>query len=216
MGEVIGSEPELLDQYGVSRPVLRQAVRILESQRVARMRRGPNGGLVVGAPDGSSVASSMAIYLEFLRVDPQLVRQARTSIELTCVGLAARHIDAKGIVALRSVLSSELQRVGETGGLALQALHLQIGELSGNPVFSLFVKVLTELSRDQAPLHFIERGSEPARVEQLHQEHRRIVDAIIAGDGSLACFYMRCHSQAIDLFDNGASSIGGLGPEVPR
>src|SRR6202043_3013780 len=55
VGSVLASEPELLERYGVSRPVLREAGRILESQRVARMRRGPRGGLVVLEPDGSAL-----------------------------------------------------------------------------------------------------------------------------------------------------------------
>ena len=51
-GEVVGSEAELLERYGVSRAVFREAVRLLEHLQVARMRRGPGGGLVVLDADG--------------------------------------------------------------------------------------------------------------------------------------------------------------------
>ena len=44
VGEVLGSEAELLERFGVSRAVLREAVRIVEHTGAARMRRGPGGG----------------------------------------------------------------------------------------------------------------------------------------------------------------------------
>ena len=51
VGKVIATEGELLERFGVSPPVLRQAVGILEREQIARMRRGPGGGLLVMAPD---------------------------------------------------------------------------------------------------------------------------------------------------------------------
>ena len=53
-GEVLGSESELLDEYGVSRAVLREAIRLLEHHGVATMRRGPGGGLIVRHPEPAS------------------------------------------------------------------------------------------------------------------------------------------------------------------
>ena len=55
VGEVLGSETELLERYGVSRAVLREAIRLIEHQRVARMRRGTGGGLVIDEPDVDAV-----------------------------------------------------------------------------------------------------------------------------------------------------------------
>src|SRR5438067_13885634 len=45
VGEVVGSEAGLIERYGVSRAVLREAIRLLEHRNVAAMRRGPGGGL---------------------------------------------------------------------------------------------------------------------------------------------------------------------------
>ena len=50
IGTVLGSESDLLERYGVSRAVFREAVRLVEHQQVASMRRGPGGGLVVSEP----------------------------------------------------------------------------------------------------------------------------------------------------------------------
>ncbi|WP_062986077.1 GntR family transcriptional regulator [Nocardia anaemiae] len=44
VGAIIGSEPELVAELGVSRAVFREAVRLLERDEIGRMRRGPGGG----------------------------------------------------------------------------------------------------------------------------------------------------------------------------
>ena len=46
-GDLVGTEPELIEREGVSRALLREAVRLLEHHQIARMRRGPGGGLFV-------------------------------------------------------------------------------------------------------------------------------------------------------------------------
>src|SRR3954454_8179641 len=68
VGSVVGSESDLLARYGISRAVLREAVRLLEYHSVARMRRGPGGGLVVGTPDPQASIDTMALYLEYRKV----------------------------------------------------------------------------------------------------------------------------------------------------
>jgi DNA-binding FadR family transcriptional regulator len=196
VGKVIGSEAELLQRYGVSRPVLRQAAGILESHQVARMRRGPGGGLVVIAPDGTSVASGMSLYLEYLAVDPARVREARGLIELTCVELACAHIDEPGIERLRDLVATEPQRVAEHGLRALLELHEALGELSGNPVLAVFVRTLMTLSHQQYADIAPGRDDEAPDLLRTMHDHERLVEAIVAGDGALARHRMLRHLQA--------------------
>ena len=85
VGEVLGSETELLERYGVSRAVFREAVRLLEHQRIARMRRGPGGGLVIEAPSVESVVEAMAIYLFSVRAERGEARQARLALTVASV-----------------------------------------------------------------------------------------------------------------------------------
>ena len=50
----------------MSRSVLREAVRLVEHHQVARMRRGPNGGLLICEPDAGPATRAVVIYLEYL------------------------------------------------------------------------------------------------------------------------------------------------------
>jgi DNA-binding FadR family transcriptional regulator len=196
VGEVIGSEAELLARYGVSRPVLRQAAHILESHQVARMRRGPGGGLVVVAPDWTSVATGMSLYLEHQRVDPARVGEARESIELTCVELAAARIDEPGIARLRELVATEASRVAEHGLTALLEVHEAIGALSGNPVLEVFVRTLMTLSHQQYVDLGPGGGEEAPDLPETMRDHQLVVEAIVAGDAALARHRMLRHLHA--------------------
>jgi DNA-binding FadR family transcriptional regulator len=66
-GSVFGTEAELLARYGISRSVLREAVRLPEYHTVARMRRGPGGGLIVTEPQQEAIVDTIALYLEYRR-----------------------------------------------------------------------------------------------------------------------------------------------------
>src|SRR5580700_9371677 len=76
VGAIIGSEKELLDKHGVSRAVLREAIRLLEHHMVATTRSGPGGGLIVTAPDPDVVTGSVALFLEYQHATPPLIFEA--------------------------------------------------------------------------------------------------------------------------------------------
>src|SRR5215216_1262110 len=92
VGESLGSEPELREHHGVSRSVLREAVRLVEHHQVARMRRGPNGGLFVMAPDARPAARAMVIFLEHVGTSVDDLLEARRLLEPLAAALAAQHI----------------------------------------------------------------------------------------------------------------------------
>ena len=106
MGEVLGAEPELIERYGVSRAVLREAVRIVEYLGVARMRQGPGGGLVVTAPNATAVTSAALVYFAYDRVKLEEILGARRIIEETAVELAATRASDAQLVQLRAWLDA--------------------------------------------------------------------------------------------------------------
>src|SRR6266568_1102669 len=89
VSESLGSEVDLRKQFGVSRSVLREAVRLVEHHQVARMRRGANGGLFVCAPDAGPATRALVIYLEYIGANLTDVVEARLLLEPIAAGLAA-------------------------------------------------------------------------------------------------------------------------------
>src|SRR4051812_10149998 len=72
-GELLGdqmlpSESALIAQHGVSRPTIREAVRILEAEGLIFMQRGRGGGARVIAPNGVAATAQLGLMLEYLHV----------------------------------------------------------------------------------------------------------------------------------------------------
>jgi DNA-binding FadR family transcriptional regulator len=194
-GAVLGSEPELISRYGVSRAVLREACRLLEHHHVASMRRGPGGGLIVETPDAAGVAGPAALYLEHAHVSQEALAEMRITIETFCVEATARNLDERGIELLRDIVVREATDARR--GESRHELHLAIADLSGNPAARLFVEILARLTHARAD----EEGDQPAvqrsRIAASHTAHEKIVEAIVAGDPSLARHRMTRHLQAL-------------------
>src|SRR5829696_3466022 len=139
VGESLGSEPELRERYGVSRSVLREAVRLVEHHQVARMRRGPNGGLFIAAPDAGPAARAMVIYLEYVGTSVDDLMQARRLLEPLAAGLAATRVTEEGIELVRVTREADTTSSDSPGDHSVEDLHLILGELSANPVLHLFI-----------------------------------------------------------------------------
>src|SRR3954449_13331279 len=131
VGTSLGSEPELRARHGVSRAVLREAVRLLEHHQVARMRRGPGGGLFVTAPDADPATGAVVIYLEYVGTGVDDLMHARALVEPLAAELAAERISEEGIQRLRAGLEAQPLEPG-TG--ARGRLDVLLAGLSGNPV----------------------------------------------------------------------------------
>ena len=90
-GQSLATEAELLQQFDVSRPTLREGIRILEAQGVLEQRPGPGGGIVVRRPSLDMLAHSLSVYLRFNDVPFVAVLQAREVIEPALAAEAAEH-----------------------------------------------------------------------------------------------------------------------------
>src|ERR1700729_1428000 len=81
-GAVFADQAALIDRYGFSRATLREAVRLLEDRRVARMRRGPGGGLVILPISEDAVAAAVADYFGAVDVTALHIQQAWGALDI--------------------------------------------------------------------------------------------------------------------------------------
>jgi GntR family transcriptional regulator, transcriptional repressor for pyruvate dehydrogenase complex len=80
-GDLLGTEAELLAKYDVSRPTLRESLRMLQAQGVVTLRPGPRGGVTVGSPSIDSLAHALSVFLYLRNVPFGAVLKAREVIE---------------------------------------------------------------------------------------------------------------------------------------
>src|SRR5688572_9418447 len=80
-GASFATEAELLSQFHVSRPTLREALKLLESQGVLELRPGPGGGIMVREPSTDLLAHGLSVFLRLHEVPFVTVVKAREVIE---------------------------------------------------------------------------------------------------------------------------------------
>ena len=192
-GELFGSEVELIARYGVSRAVFREAIRLLEHHGLAEMRRGLHGGLFIRQPDPTPVAKAMAVYLDFEKVEPRQLDDARLAIEVFCVERVAARISEDEVAEVRAFLSAEAAQVASSGTQSLHDFHVLVARLTANPALHLFVHTLTDLTQRQQPVLDRNRFS----LDDIHAAHAKIAEAIIARDGALARHRMMTHLEEV-------------------
>jgi DNA-binding FadR family transcriptional regulator len=164
-GEVFGDQAALLDRYGFSRATLREAVRLLEDRRIARMRRGPRGGLVILPISGDSVAAAVADYFRDIGVTASQVQQARAALDIVS---AYRQSVAEGAAALAAFTREFRGKLtdGPGAGLlgkGLTGFQTPVRRVPADGVTRLFAAALNEfesgISRANADTHTVAGGS---------------------------------------------------------
>lgn len=195
---VLGSEPELILRYDVSRAILREAVRILEHDGAVRTKRGPGGGLVVSAPDSAAIVRAAGLALEHDRVTPQQLVDVRSALEVAAVRMTAGSVSPA--ITERVMSSVERERAGGNTAINLYEVHHCIAEASGCRPLALFVRVMSELVARHTRPDAVHGSALPKIAAQTHLAHQRIAEAIVAGDADLAERRMRRHlSAALDV-----------------
>jgi DNA-binding FadR family transcriptional regulator len=195
-GDLVGTEPELIERAGVSRALLREAVRLLEHHQIARMRRGPGGGLFVAAPSAHAVTEVAAIYLARRGMKLAELAELRMGVELATTELAAARVDREGVAALLDALAREETASDGERAEAMHDVHAAVAQAARNRALHLVTLVLIRLSR----LHQIERLA-PRVQRQIRSElagaHTGIAGAIATGDAAAARDGMRQHLEAL-------------------
>ncbi len=182
VGEVLGSEEELMARYDVSRAVLRQAVRLMRSRGVAKARPGPGGGLVVTKPDPAGMRHIARLHLDYAKVTASDLYEAFLALQLVAVGRLATDMSTTKIVELRALVAEQARRGVTILDAENNIVQKGIARMAGNPAIELFVEVLTELANARRA----ESSDRERAAQWLQAQDTAIVEAIVAGDTALA------------------------------
>jgi GntR family transcriptional regulator, transcriptional repressor for pyruvate dehydrogenase complex len=191
-GDRLGREEDLARQFGVSRPTLREALRLLASSHLIRASKGRGGGIFVAAtPEegiARSVTASVADMLSADIVDIDELIESRLLLEVPIAGLAAQRASEEDVADLRRIAAAHTQDWEEVGSND-EAFHARIAQIAGNRLVAAFVTWVAEVLQPS-----IREIIEPAVVEEvMQQQHEDVVRAIERGDPDAAERAMREH-----------------------
>jgi DNA-binding FadR family transcriptional regulator len=201
-GDSLGHEPELVERFGVSRPSLREALRILEAEGFVTVVRGVRGGVVVHEPDERMTARTAALVLQARNVPLADVFEARSLIEPMAVRtLATQRGRRSAIRDLRALIRDEEAAIEdpERFGLANAAFHERLVASAGNQTLTILTEMLDEIvtravtavSRDADVV-----GSLSVRRRGIRSQER-LLDLLDAGDEVAAEAHWRSHMQVV-------------------
>jgi DNA-binding FadR family transcriptional regulator len=199
-GDVLPSEAELLNQFGVSRPTLREAIRVLESESLVVVKRGSRGGIEVSVPRVETAAHYTGLLLEYQQATTSDVFVAAAAIEGPCVAMLARSRSAGDLKRLREAVDSERAARGEpTRLLELQnEFHRTLIDMAGNQTLSVLIDVLRHIIEVATQRYVIERGDEERISSSTAgtRTHQKVVELIADKDAPAAEALWRKHILA--------------------
>jgi GntR family transcriptional regulator, transcriptional repressor for pyruvate dehydrogenase complex len=152
-GQRLPSEPDLALQLGVSRPMLREALKALEVSGYLEVRRGYRGGRFVSGPEGDEFDAITSAPLSTMNVELCHLMDVRLAIEPMAARLAAQARNGAGLGGALRQLALSGARPARTVA-ALVEFHLALVEASANPVFAAIYESL----RDPIALGLRERA----------------------------------------------------------
>ena len=188
-GDLLPKQDDLLTEFEVSMPSLREALLILETEGLIKVRRGNVGGAMVQVPGASEAGYTLALVLQTRSVPLDDVADALRNFEPRCAAACATRKDRKKTVLalLRQNLTAAEADLDDPEAFVTLArsFHEALVDGCGNETMRLVVGSLevlwsaqtTRLTRDD-PGVFANRE---ARVASL-AEHAELVEAIAAGD----------------------------------
>jgi DNA-binding FadR family transcriptional regulator len=147
-GDSLGKEPDLVKRFGVSRPSLREALRILEAEGLISVVRGMLGGVVVHKPDERMTARTAALVLQARNVSLADVFEARSLLEPVAVRVIASSRSRRAAVAELSQLIRDEKRLimdPDAFGPANARFHERLIALAGNQTLTILAQMLNEI-----------------------------------------------------------------------
>jgi len=191
-GYRLPSERELSEAFGVSRTVVREAVKALEARGVLESATG--SGISVRRADFNIVSQSLQTYMQLANRDDFEIRlnEVRRVLEVEMVVLAASRVTPEQRTQLRQICKQ--MREGQNTAKQMAELdfrlHITLAEATQNDLF----KVLLAPLIDQLHNHIILTWEDfPRPVEQVFDQHEAIVSAVENGDADAARQAMMKH-----------------------
>jgi GntR family transcriptional regulator, transcriptional repressor for pyruvate dehydrogenase complex len=201
-GTMLPPESELMERFGVSRPTLREAFRVLESESLIVVQRGVRGGARVTRPRRETLARYAGLILEYEGVTLKDVYHARVTLETPLVIQLAKDQNPAVIAELEQIVEreAELQPGNETID-QLTDFHAAIARLSGNKTLQIVSDMLHHI------IETANRSLQPTKGTRAEQAvnrsvktHRMVLDMIKAGEAEQAGELWKKHLQKGEAF----------------
>ncbi|MGP2441543.1 FadR/GntR family transcriptional regulator [Streptomyces sp. JW3] len=204
-GTALPPERQLVEQTGLSRATVREALRVLEVERLVEIRPGRGGGAFVHRPGRESLASTVRLVIRGQRLRLEALHETREAIEPACAALAARRRTEADLREL-DIAHADLVGAGDDHSRFLRAniqWHNAVAKAGDN---ELLIGFLAALSQSIHASTDLARFTDPDLRRLTARAHTRITEAIRAQDPEAA---HRRMSRHVCGFARAAAEVDG-------
>lgn len=197
-GTSLAPEAELVARFGVSRPTLREAIRILESEALISVTRGARGGAKIHPPDVRVASRYMGLLMQYAKATLEEVYAVRSIVEPPAARMLAETIDDAKLEALREIVEQE--RISIDDGLLTAywgtRFHERIAELTGNKALAMMIGVLHDVIEMHSAVALEVRATaDPDKKLRFRsiRSQEKLIELLARGDGKAAESHWREH-----------------------
>jgi DNA-binding FadR family transcriptional regulator len=205
-GETLPAESQLMEQYGVSRPTLREAFRILEAETLISVRRGSRGGARVVSPDASVAARYVGLLLQMAGATINDVYEARMISEPPCARLLAVNRTDDDIAKLTQVVDELKAEIAarkpfipdpRTWAALTYRFHELILEGCGNKTMAVQGAVLQDIvaTHLRTKIAIRDDNDTDERFDRVIRSYTKLISLVKAGNAAAAEKHWRAHME---------------------
>jgi GntR family transcriptional repressor for pyruvate dehydrogenase complex len=194
VGDRLPPEKDLITQFGYSRAVVREGLRLLEAEGLVVLQAGRNGGAVVHNPDPERLGANLDLILRLQRTTVRDVHEAQRLIEPLIIQRAIAYATQEDLARVRETITLIERHPDDTELVREQSnrFHALLGECTHNNVLAIIGGLIR-----QVVLGLRYTGTrEEALV--IARAHRRILQAVEARDEVAAVRRVMRHIHATE------------------
>lgn len=191
-GAKLPSEMTISVTLGVSRPVVREAMRALAATGLVEMAAGKRATIV--SVDGEMISRVIKNAVLIGQAEARDILEMRRGIEIAMVALAAERRSNEEAAELGAIISEMADHLGNAerySSLDLK-LHMTLARATANPLYPLLIEAFRQLI-EASMLAGIERWSATPELKRVQDLHEDIVREVLAGDPAAAAAAMAQH-----------------------
>lgn len=198
-GEALPSEREMMREFGVGRPAVREALFHLQRMGLIELKAGARAR--VAAPTPKAVVENLSGSVRYLLSSPQGIRhfqEARGFLEIGLVRYAAEHASPQEIETLRLALAANHAALGDRAKFQKTDVdfHYVLAVIPKNPIFETLHAAFVEWLVEQRQVTLDWHGRKDT-ARAAYEAHKAIYEAIAAKDPDRAEAAMRKHLEQI-------------------
>ena len=181
VGDRLPPERVMLEDYGVGRGTLREALRFLELQGILTLKPGPGGGPVIEKPDATHLANGLLLLLQLSDAPFSMIVEARGDLEPIMARHAASRMDDASLVTLTTSVDQMRENLADREVFLAtnREFHTVIAYASGNALYGFLIDALIDIvDGTQMGVDYPDQ-----RRQAILGAHERILKALLEHDG---------------------------------